>query len=390
MTRKPPRQARALLDFPDVYASGMFPVCPATHDLGIRRLFDLGTLLLLLDCRPGDTVLDLGAGHGFASEMLARLGYHVVAFDLDRDALRHNRHRHTFDTTRIAGSVTVIQGVAEILPFKSSSFDGLIGMNVLHHLPDLSVTVAELRRVLKPACRAVFSEPGLDHLQSAETQKAVREYGENDRPFDALEFLRLAKVAGFKDAMLSATLHSATRLLPLEEIDLFLTGHHPRPQLTAQGTLDVLMRHQPYIMLQQTGERSKTPRHPGTLKAALHAQLLSSTVRRGDSLSITVMAHNIGDTVWTHTPSAMGGFITLGLRLLTPEGRLISDTLGRTLLPEDVPPAASVTITTTGQLPVSLTPGQYALQVDLVNEQICWFADVDGNSRTEFILSVVE
>ena len=62
-----------------------------THDLGLRRLFDLSSVLLMLECRPGDRVLDLGAGSGFSSEMLARFGYHVIAIDPDLRALSHNR-----------------------------------------------------------------------------------------------------------------------------------------------------------------------------------------------------------------------------------------------------------------------------------------------------------
>jgi SAM-dependent methyltransferase len=70
----------------DPFADGLFPVCVATHDVGVRRLFDLATVLMLLDCRPGGRVLDLGAGSGFSSEMLARLGYDVVALDPDHGA----------------------------------------------------------------------------------------------------------------------------------------------------------------------------------------------------------------------------------------------------------------------------------------------------------------
>ena len=66
-------------------------MCVATHDLGVRRLFDLATVLMLLDCRPGDRVLDLGAGSGFSSEMLARLGYDVVAVDPDHASAGNNR-----------------------------------------------------------------------------------------------------------------------------------------------------------------------------------------------------------------------------------------------------------------------------------------------------------
>ncbi|MCA1586717.1 MAG: class I SAM-dependent methyltransferase [Acidobacteria bacterium] len=173
----------------DVIAEGLFPVCPATHDLGIRRLFDLSTLLLLLDCRPGDVVLDLGAGPGFSSEMLARLGYDVVALDPDLESLVHNRRRPTFDPTRIEGKVCVVQGSAERLPFRRESFDGVLGMNVLHHVADLSTTLSELARVLKPGCRATFVEPGLDHLAAEETERARREHGADDRAFDVLAFL---------------------------------------------------------------------------------------------------------------------------------------------------------------------------------------------------------
>ncbi|MGH9174966.1 MAG: class I SAM-dependent methyltransferase, partial [Vicinamibacterales bacterium] len=216
----------------DVFAAGLFPVCPATHDLGIRRLFDLATLLLLLDCRPGDTVLDLGAGPGFSSEMLARLGYDVIAIDPALAALVDNRRRTTWDNTRIEGTVRVVQGAAEHLPVRDACFDGVLGMNVLHHLPHLAATVSELARTLRPGCRAVFAEPGLDHLEVEETRRAIRECGDDDRAFDVLSFLTLARERGFTQAMLTATLQPPLRLLPLEEIELYRSGRHPRPHLT--------------------------------------------------------------------------------------------------------------------------------------------------------------
>lgn len=104
----------------DPFTSGKFPVCVATHDHGLRRLFDLATLLLLLDCRPGERVLDLGAGSGFSSEMLARLGYVVIAADPDLQALVNTRRRPTFDPLRIEGTVSVAAAVAESLPFANA------------------------------------------------------------------------------------------------------------------------------------------------------------------------------------------------------------------------------------------------------------------------------
>lgn len=372
----------------DVFATGLFPVCAATHDLGIRRLFDLATLLLLLDCRPGDLVLDLGAGPGFSTEMLARLGYDVVALDADLASLVHNRRRREFDPTRIDGAIRAVQGSAERLPFADGAFDGVLGMNVLHHLANLDAAVSQVARVLKPGCRAVFAEPGLDHLHAAETARAVREHGEDDRAFDAVAFLSLARRRGFSQAMLSATLQSPLRLLPVEEIDLYLSGRHPRPPLTPPGVMDVLRRHQPYLMLQREGDRPRSSRHPGTLACEIQVDGVPARAAAGARFDVHLRARNAGDTPWQTTPSHRGGFITAGCKLLTANGRLVSDTLGRTFLPHDVAPGGHAAVRMTIALPDSLVAGRHELRFDLVNEQIGWFSDVDPQCAWRVIVEI--
>ena len=111
-------------------------------------------------------------------EMLARLGYDVVAVDPDAVALGHARRRATLDAPRIAGTVRVSCGVAQQVPCADGAFDGALCMNALHHVDDLPTAVAELARVLRPGARAVFCEPGLAHLDAAETQRARGEHGE--------------------------------------------------------------------------------------------------------------------------------------------------------------------------------------------------------------------
>jgi SAM-dependent methyltransferase len=371
----------------DPFESGLFPLCVATHDQGIRLLFDLATLILLLDCRPGDRVLDLGSGSGFASEMLARLGYNVVAGDPDLPALRHNRQRPTFDRSRIAGEVRVAAAVAEYLPFGDETFDGVLGMNVLHHVADLSRAVTELARVLKPGRRAVFCEPGLDHLAAPETVRAVREHGENDRAFDVLEFLRVARANGFREAMLAATLQSPLSLLRVEEIDIFLSGRHPRRHLTLEGILEEVHRRHAYSMLIKAGEAARTSRHPGRLRHELAVNGLPGKALAGDSLTAMVHVSNVGDTVWLASPSAVGGFVTVGCKLAAEDGRVISDALGRTELPADVGPGENASVIVTLSLPRDLSPGLYTLSFDLVNELVCWFSDL-GNVPITHSLSV--
>jgi SAM-dependent methyltransferase len=362
----------------DPFESGLFPLCVATHDQGIRLLFDLATLILLLDCRPGDRVLDLGAGSGFSSEMLARLGYDVVAADPDLPALRHNRQRPTFDRARIAGEVRVAAGVAGHLPFRDESFDGVLGMNVLHHVADLSRAVTELARVLRPGRRAVFCEPGLDHLSSPETVRAVREHGENDRAFDVVEFLRVARAHGFREAMLAATLQSPLSLLRVEEIDIFLSGRHPRRHLTLEGILEEVHRRHAYAMLIRAGEAPKTSRHPGTLRYELVVDGVPHAAAAGGTFTAIARVSNVGDTLWLASPSVLGGFVTVGCKLATEDGRVISDALGRSELPADVAPGESANVIVTVSLPRELAPGIYKLSFDLVNELICWFSDL-GN-----------
>lgn len=381
-------EARARFEARDPYAAGLFPVCVATHDVGIRFLFDLSTLLLLLDCRPGDRVLDLGAGSGFSSEMLARLGYDVVAVDPDIAALGHNRTRGTFDPTRIDGKVRVAQGIAERLPFTDRSFDGVLAMNVLHHVPDLPAALSELARVLKPGGRVVCSEPGLDHLDAGQTRRAIREHGENDRPFDVVHYLRLARELGFSEAMLSATLHSALRLLPLDEVELFRSGQHPRALLTPAGVLNHLRRRHAFAMLVREGERLKTSRHPGRLRATLAIERVPSRASRGARLQMTATATNTGDSIWLAAPSVFGGYVTVGCKLLKADGRLVTDNVGRTFLPADVPPGASIAVPLEVVVPPDLAPGEYQLQFDLICELVCWFSDAASETPPAYRMAV--
>lgn len=362
----------------DVFATGRFPLCPATHDQGVRWLFDLSTVLLLLDCQPGDRVLDLGAGSGFSSEMLARLGYDVVALDPDHTALVNNRRRPSFDRDRIAGRVAVTRGIAEHLPFRDGSFDAVLGMNVLHHVPDLALATRELARVLVPGGRAAFCEPGLDHLLAEETQRAMQEHGEGDQPFDVLAFLRGARASGFREAMLTATLQSPLRLLPIEEVELYRSGRHPRPHMRPEGVLDELHRRHAFAMLTRDGEKPKTSRHPGLLTAALEVPAFPMVVRRGVPSVLRVRATNTGDTLWLSKATSVGGYVTVGCKLLDVSGRLVDDTVGRTRLPADVPPGGTATIEVRLDAPATIAPGSYDLRVDLVNELVCWFADRNG------------
>jgi hypothetical protein len=251
---------------------------------------------------------------------------------------------------------------------------------VLHHVPDLTVVTRELARVLRPGAHAVFCEPGLEHLEKPETQRAIAEHGETDRPFDVIAFLKDARTRGFAQANISATLISPLRLVPVEEVELFASGTHPRPHLREAGVLQEVHRCRAYAMLVREGEREKTSRYPGILRAVIDVRGLPPRIRRGGVYRVQASVANTGDTRWLSAARAMGGYVTIGCKIVRDDGRLVTDGAGRSPLPGDVRPGETVAMELALPIPVDLESGPYELRFDLVNELVCWFSDVSGNT----------
>lgn len=88
----------------------------------------------------GRRVLDLGCGKGRFGRALARRGADVVGLDLSTAMLRS-----AYGLERVRGSV-------RRLPFASGSFDRVVAVEVLEHLPPAAwdQALAEIRRVLAP------------------------------------------------------------------------------------------------------------------------------------------------------------------------------------------------------------------------------------------------
>ena len=98
----------------------------------------------------GARVLDVGAGHGRHTTVLADRGHRAVALDFSRRLLLIGRagERRTGDALRIDW----VGGEATKLPFRDASFDAGLCIAVLHHLPvesDRIAALMELRRVLR-------------------------------------------------------------------------------------------------------------------------------------------------------------------------------------------------------------------------------------------------
>jgi SAM-dependent methyltransferase len=102
---------------------------------------------------PGRRILDLGSGMGGASVAMALAGAAPLAFEYNRaycDIVRLRAARYDL-------FVPVINGVGERLPFADASFDLAICWDVVEHVQNPELLVAELARVLRPGGRVLLT-----------------------------------------------------------------------------------------------------------------------------------------------------------------------------------------------------------------------------------------
>lgn len=104
----------------------------------------LGYARSLLD--PGSRILEVGAGSGRLSALLASDGHELTCLDYTPEALE--AARRNFADAGVPGGF--VQGDAFDLPFPEGSFDAVFSTGLFEHYADPSPIVAEMARVLHP------------------------------------------------------------------------------------------------------------------------------------------------------------------------------------------------------------------------------------------------
>jgi ubiquinone/menaquinone biosynthesis C-methylase UbiE len=105
-----------------------------------------------MDLRPGERILDLGCGTGWATRILARLagegpaGFgQVIGLDVSDEMVRRARAQSTdFE------NVMYVWGTADKIPWEENYFDKVLSVESFYYYPDQERALAELFRVMAP------------------------------------------------------------------------------------------------------------------------------------------------------------------------------------------------------------------------------------------------
>lgn len=350
-----------------------FPLFWATHDAGWKYLFDLSVAGASLGCAPGDLVLDLGSGTGWASEILNRFGYRTVSLDIDPEAARIARMRYLKDARLVLDRAQFVTADGHKMPFPDNTFDGVICMNALHHMLDYKRVLGEVHRVLKPGCRAAFSEPGSAHSAAPASRMVARQLGEIEKDVVLPEILQLSRECGFERAYLKPYVYPDLCTLDEAGWRRIFAGDAAGTPLDPKRTLEIVWEVHPIFVLKKAGERKPTSAKPSVLRARVEV-LAFETTANPPEVRYTTRVTNTGDTLWLSDIRSLGGFVTLGAKILDSAGRLVTDALPRAFLPRDVEPQGQVELS--GRISLAgLSPGKYTLRLDMVDELVSWFEE---------------
>jgi SAM-dependent methyltransferase len=122
-----------------------------------------GRILKLTGAGKSSRVLSLGCGIGDTEILLAPHVGHLTGLDLSPSAIRQARQ----DASGL-NNIDFIEGTLDSAPLAGASFDAIIAIFFLHHLPDTIPSLArQIAKILAPAGVFYSLDPSRDRLSGA-------------------------------------------------------------------------------------------------------------------------------------------------------------------------------------------------------------------------------
>lgn len=116
--------------------------------------------------RPSHSILDLGCGKGFQTQIMARSCGRAIGLDVSPGKIAEAKKFLAHSC--VEGKVEFLAGKIEEAGLPTASLDRVVSFCVLEHIPNLDRVLAELRRLLKPGGEMHVSVDALSSIRNPE------------------------------------------------------------------------------------------------------------------------------------------------------------------------------------------------------------------------------
>jgi SAM-dependent methyltransferase/uncharacterized protein YbaR (Trm112 family) len=307
------------------------PFNPSSPIFSLDLLARYVTTVSRLGCGVNGVVFDLGAGTGWTTEWLVRLGYQAIGVDICRDYILAGMPRRGEYLPHF------VIGDVEHIPLRDECVDAVLSFDAFHHIPDRPRAMAEFARIMRPGTTMVLTEPGIEHERAAVSIDVMREHGILERGFDR------AGLEGYISG------------LTLGNVQHYRSDTHPHDLYSVhkEGTFET---------------DSLAPR---ALVAGIVPEPARQGLRTGEAIELTVTITNQGDTRWLAATPGETGEVHLGAQLFDASHALLREDYARVKLPRDLRPRETVRLRCV--LPPIRQPGDYLIELDMVDTEYLWF-----------------
>ncbi len=338
-------------------------------------MFDVLNLLKAMEIPPMGTVLEVGCGSGWITEILMSLGFAVDAIEPSDEFIRvaqqrlqsHIAHHHIPQAPRVTFHNTTL----EETDLPDNSVDAIIFYAALHHIIDEEKGIAQCMRLLRPGGVVGISElawiPGDKQLESAiETEMA--QYHTLENPFTPEYLDQLLKSHNFSEI---------TRYYQVNGLFDESMGSYPLKSV-AVGRPET---HN--IVIARKGISGYPTTQTPDRKA--HAQIRVENWafdREQRQLSVRIYLFNDGEVAWLHRHASNKGWVSIALYRGELGQENYVEAQGRWQLSKPVLPNESLIVGCLFRLPFD-APVEGHWYVDLVNEGFYFFS-LEG-TKPEYI-----
>src|SRR6516162_1846468 len=205
--------------------------------------------LKLMDLKPGERVLDLGCGAGWATRLLAaavdsvQKPGQVIGLDVSDEMIRRARA-----ASKNYGNVMFVVGSALEIPWEENFFDKVLSVESFYYYPDQDRALAELFRVMAPKAELFilinlyrdnpYSLRWVEELQVPVQVRSEQEYLEllKAHTYQAVRAVRVPDLTPTPDEYSGKWFNSAAELRDFKRIGaLLLVARKPDFQSPPPG-----------------------------------------------------------------------------------------------------------------------------------------------------------